>query len=303
MLQELSPGSVVSERFQIERMAGSGGMGAVYRAVDRQTQQPVAVKVLFDGADKARFHREALLLAELSHPGIVSYVAHGHTDGGQPVPGHAVAAGTRSRRATAPRGPEPQRGTAPGAPSRRSPVRSPQRGVVHRDIKPSNLFLVDGDPGKVVLLDFGIARRGFGGRSAAMTQTGTIVGTPEYMAPEQARGQSQLSPAADVFSLGCVLHECLTGRPPFVAAHVAAVLAKILFEEAPPLRSLRPELPPSLELLLASMLRKDSTKRPQGWWRGAVRAAQPARAADAARAGLGAIGGGAIDSCRASSSW
>jgi hypothetical protein len=97
MLQELSPGSVVSERFQIERMAGSGGMGAVYRAVDRQTQQPVAVKVLFDGADKARFHREALLLAELSHPGIVSYVAHGHTDGGHPflamqwLPGHDLA--------------------------------------------------------------------------------------------------------------------------------------------------------------------------------------------------------------------
>nr|MBP6608627.1 protein kinase [Deltaproteobacteria bacterium] len=264
MLQELSPGSVVSERFQIERMAGSGGMGAVYRAVDRQTQQPVAVKVLFDGADKARFHREALLLAELSHPGIVSYVAHGHTDGGHPflamqwLPGHDLAERLRHGGLNLKEALHLARRVAEALSVAHG------RGVVHRDIKPSNLFLVDGDPGKVVLLDFGIARRGFGGRSAAMTQTGTIVGTPEYMAPEQARGQSQLSPAADVFSLGCVLHECLTGRPPFVAAHVAAVLAKILFEEAPPLRSLRPELPPSLELLLASMLRKDSTKRPQG---------------------------------------
>ena len=84
MLQELSPGSLVAERFEVERLAGSGGMGAVYRAIDRRTQQPVAVKVLFDGADKARFHREALLLAELQHPGIVGYVSHGHMDSGSP---------------------------------------------------------------------------------------------------------------------------------------------------------------------------------------------------------------------------
>ena len=84
MLQELTPGSVVAERFEVERLAGSGGMGAVYRAYDRWTGQPVALKVLFDGADKVRFTREALLLAELSHPGIVGYVSHGHLDGGSP---------------------------------------------------------------------------------------------------------------------------------------------------------------------------------------------------------------------------
>ena len=84
MLQELTPGSVVAERFEVERLAGSGGMGAVYRVFDRWTEQPVALKVLFDGADKARFAREALLLAELSHPGIVGYVSHGHLDGGSP---------------------------------------------------------------------------------------------------------------------------------------------------------------------------------------------------------------------------
>lgn len=261
MLQELTPGSVVAERFEVERLAGSGGMGAVYRVFDRWTEQPVALKVLFDGADKARFAREALLLAELSHPGIVGYVSHGHLDGGSPflamqwLSGHDLAERLRHGGLNLKETLQLARRVAEALSV------AHQRGVVHRDIKPSNLFLVDGEPGKAVLLDFGIARRGFGRHSAAMTRTGAIVGTPEYMAPEQARGQSQLTLSADIFSLGCVFHECLTGAPPFVAAHVAAVLAKILFEDAPPLRSLRPELPPALEQLLQRMLHKDPTQR------------------------------------------
>ena len=261
MLQELTPGSVVAERFEVERLAGSGGMGAVYRAYDRWTGQPVALKVLFDGADKVRFTREALLLAELSHPGIVGYVSHGHLDGGSPflamqwLSGHDLAERLRHGGLNLKETLQLARRVAEALSV------AHQRGVVHRDIKPSNLFLVDGEPSKAVLLDFGIARRGFGRHSAAMTRTGAIVGTPEYMAPEQARGQSQLTLSADIFSLGCVFHECLTGAPPFVAAHVAAVLAKILFEEAPPLRSLRPELPPALEQLLQKMLHKDPTQR------------------------------------------
>lgn len=261
MLQELSPGSLVAERFEVERLAGSGGMGAVYRAIDRRTQQPVAVKVLFDGADHARFHREALLLAELQHPGIVGYVSHGHMDSGSPYLAMQWLAGQDLAERLRRGGLSLQETLVLTRRVAEALSVAHQRGVVHRDIKPSNLFLVDGDPAKVVLLDFGIARRGFGGRSAAMTRTGAIVGTPEYMAPEQARGLSQLSLAADVFSLGCVFHECLTGTPPFVAAHVAAVLAKILFEDAPPLRSVRPELPTPLEDVLRRMLHKDPTLR------------------------------------------
>ncbi len=264
MLQELAPGSMVLGRFEIERLAGSGGMGAVYRAFDLKTQQPVAIKVIFDGADQSRFHREALLLAELHHPGIVGYVAHGHTEAGHPflamqwLSGHDLADRLRHGGLTL----KESLTLALRVAEALSVAHS--RGVVHRDIKPSNLFLVDGDPAKVVLLDFGVARRNFGGRSAAMTRTGAIVGTPEYMAPEQARGQSQLTAAADVFSLGCVLYECLTGSPPFVAAHIAAVLAKILFEDAPKLRTVRPELPLPLEALLEKMLHKDPRLRPDG---------------------------------------
>lgn len=262
MLQELAPGSLVHGRFEVERLTGSGGMGAVYRAMDRTTMQPVAIKVLFDGADEARFHREALLLAELRHPGIVGYVAHGHTDAGHPFLAMQWLSGIDLAERLRHGGLNLKESLLLIQRIAEALSIAHKRGIIHRDIKPSNLFLVDGDPGKVVLLDFGIARRGLGVRSAAMTRTGAIIGTPEYMAPEQARGQSQLSAAADVFSLGCVFYECLAGSPPFVAAHVAAVLAKILFEDAPKLRTVRPELPLPLEDLLLRMLHKDPKLRP-----------------------------------------
>lgn len=110
-----------------------------------------------------------------------------------------------------------------------------------------------------MLIDFGVARRI--AHSCQVTRTGLLIGTPEYMAPEQARGQRHIGPATDIFSLGCVLFECLTGQPPFVAEHLAAVLAKILFGEPPRLRALRPELPQSLEVLLSKMLEKDPAQR------------------------------------------
>jgi serine/threonine protein kinase len=106
-----------------------------------------------------------------------------------------------------------------------------QRGIVHRDLKPSNLFLRDGEVDRVTILDFGIARRREA--SHAITGTGGIIGAPAYMAPEQARGERDLTPAVDIFSLGCVLFECLTGERPFVAERVVAVLAMIIFSEPP----------------------------------------------------------------------
>src|SRR5262249_44952407 len=117
-----------------------------------------------------------------------------------------------------------------------------RRGVVHRDLKPSNIFLRDGRLDRPVLLDFGIARpmRGV----TKITATGAVIGTPDYMAPEQARGD-EIGPAADVFALGSVLYECLAGAPPFAAEHIATVLAKILFDDAPSIEALRPGLPPA----------------------------------------------------------
>ena len=121
------------------------------------------------------------------------------------------------------------------------------------------MFLIDGDVGRAQILDFGIARRI--ASSQAMTKTGMVIGTPEYMAPEQARGSRDLTPATDVFSLGCVLYECLTGQPPFVADHVAAVLVRILFEEPASIEERRPGLSPSLAALVGRILAKDPAQR------------------------------------------
>src|SRR5262249_58086534 len=118
---------------------------------------------------------------------------------------------------------------------------------------------VDGDLGKVKLIDFGVARAA---RAQALTQTGAVVGTPSYMAPEQARGEREVGPSADVFSLGCIFYECLAGRPPFVADHMAAVLAQVLFEEAEPIWAVSPQIPAGLGDLLMRMLAKSPADRP-----------------------------------------
>jgi tetratricopeptide (TPR) repeat protein len=135
-----------------------------------------------------------------------------------------------------------------------------KNGVVHRDVKPSNLFLVEGNLEQVKILDFGIARAEL--LTHGLTQTGAFLGTVGYMAPEQAMGSRSVDARADVFSLGCVLFECLTGQRPFTGDHVVAILAKVLREEAPRLRELRADLPPTLDALLARMLAKDPAERP-----------------------------------------
>ncbi len=132
-------------------------------------------------------------------------------------------------------------------------------GVIHRDVKPSNLFLPGGNVARVKVLDFGIARLSGVTRS---TQTGAVLGTPGYLPPEQVRGENVLEPNADMFSLGCVLFECLTGAPAFAGQHLAAILAKILFEPVPRASTLCPEVPEALDDLISKMLAKEPGDRP-----------------------------------------
>ncbi len=258
-----SPLSLLDQRFEIVAEAGSGGMGTVYKAIDAQTGTMAAVKVLrkdtHDGSSE-RFRREASVLAELRHPGIVSYLGSGESKQGQLYLAMEWLDGEDLAKRL-------QRGVLGIDESIRLLSRiaaalsvAHSRGIVHRDLKPSNLFLRQGNVDDAVLLDFGIAR--ISATRSQLTATGLIVGTTNYMAPEQVRAQRVISPAADVFSLGCVLFECLTGRPPFVGEQFAAVLAKILFEPAPQLQKLRPGAPRSLCVLVDRMLAKDPADRP-----------------------------------------
>ena len=253
---------VLANRFVIRRPAGSGGMGVLYHALDRLTGTPVAVKVLDSRHDGLieRFLDEARALSELAHPAIVQYIAHGRSSHGDPfivmewLDGEDLA--ERLTRTELPIADTVAliRRVAEGL------TRAHALGIIHRDIKPSNLFLVSDDPRQVKILDFGVAR--FGGLLRAATHSGVILGTAGYMAPEQIAGSDDLDARADVFSLGCVLAECLTGRPVFAAQHMVAVLAKVLQEDPPRLREVRPDVPPQLEALVMRMLAKDRALRP-----------------------------------------
>jgi predicted ATPase len=258
----VQPGDVIAERFEIERFAGSGGMGAVYRAKDRTSGQSVAVKTLITarGQDVERFTREAALLAELRHPGIVRYVAHGTTVDGSRYLAMEWLEGVDLADHLANRGAlSPDEAVRIARHAADALAVAHARGVVHRDIKPSNIFLADGRVDRLRLLDFGVARLP---RASTNTRAGAVIGTPGYMAPEQARGEQDVDPRADVFALGCVLFECLTGRPVFVADHPMALLAKIIIEEAPELRSLVSGIDPAVDKLVRRMLAKPRDQRP-----------------------------------------
>jgi eukaryotic-like serine/threonine-protein kinase len=253
-------GDVVDDRFVIERPLGSGGMGSVFLATDRVEGGSVAVKVLDHVSDDAveRFRREIRILSSLSHPAIVRHLAHGETQAKEPFLAMELLVGEdlSSRLSRSALAADESLDVVRRAAEALSFAHA--RGIVHRDVKPRNLFLVGGDVSQVKVLDFGCARDDL--QSVVLTGTGTMLGTVGYMAPEQASGAKDIDGRVDVFALGCVLFECLTGRPVFEGQHAIAVLAKLLGEDAPNLGECAPELPDALGQLVARML----TKRPEG---------------------------------------
>ncbi|HEX8794504.1 MAG TPA: protein kinase, partial [Polyangiaceae bacterium] len=255
----LSAGEVVGGRFEIQALADWGGMGAVYRARDRETGSPVALKLLLDLTSEERFQREARVLSELHHPGVVAYVAHGRTDRGAPylamewLDGKDLRARLATRALSLAEAVTLARGIAEALAAAHG------HGIIHRDVNPRNIFLVDDDVARVKVLDFGIARPLRA--TFAMTLPGMYLGTPGYIAPEQARGNDDIDARADVFALGCVLYECLAGKPAFTADNLMALLGKVLFEEAPRLRQ-RGAFPPELDELVDRMISKDVARRP-----------------------------------------
>jgi tetratricopeptide (TPR) repeat protein len=252
---------VVAGRFQLLAQAGAGGMGAVYRARDLATGATVAVKILTgrEVREAQRFDQEGAILAGLVHPAIVRYITHGIADSGaryiamEWLDGEDLASRLEREHPTIVETVTLARRTAEAL------AYAHKRGVVHRDIKPGNLFLSAGSIDRLKVLDFGIARLTSG--AGRLTRTGKVIGTPGYMAPELVRGAREITPRADVFSLGCVMFQCLTGRAVFEAEAPTALLAKILLVEAPRVRDLAPQVPASVDECVARMLAKDPIDR------------------------------------------
>ncbi len=301
----------LDKRFELERQIAAGGMGRVFRARDHLNDQTVAVKLLAraDGRATERFLHEAVVLAEIQHPGIVRYVAHGTTPAGTPylamewlegedlsrylkrhrrdlsspstpLPPEPTPSGSSEAELTMPLGESTLNDRAAMYASlsehaHQVPVSQVlqlgrrlssavaelhRRGIVHRDIKPANLFLRGGAFDQVKLLDFGTVRRHL--VQERMTEPGRLIGTPHYMAPEQARSGDDIGPATDVWAIGCVLYECLTGIKAFAGKDLLAVLTCIILEDPVPITRLRSDVPAPLSDLIVEMLHKSPNKRP-----------------------------------------
>jgi serine/threonine-protein kinase len=253
-------GEVLAGRYSLVGPLGSGGMGEVWQARDETLGRAVAVKVLAASAGDAgaaeRFEREARAAARLTAPGIAAVYDFGQASDGrlflvmELVRGHSLAAEFRGQGPLAPAGVAEL-----GAQAARALAAAHARGVVHRDIKPANLLLTEDGGLKVV--DFGIAKV-LDETTAAATSMG--MGTPSYISPEQALGQP-VGPAADLYALGCVLYEALTGRPPFQADGAAQLVFQHVYEEPAPLSRVRPNVPPPLEQIVHGLLAKDPATR------------------------------------------
>jgi len=251
-------GSLVLNRFLIERRIGSGGFGTVYEAWDGRLERTVAVKAIESTGSRGsrRVLREAQAAARLNHPGIVTLYEMGEQDGNallvtELVEGSTLADLNREGALS-----DREIGEI-GADLCEALDHAHDRAVVHRDVKPQNVLVTEGDDPRAKLMDFGIARLADG---AALTAPGDVVGTLAYMAPEQAEGRAA-GPEADVYSLGLMLYECWSGENPNRRATPAAT-ARAIGDRHRPLRRLRPDLPRELTDTVDACLAPRPGRRP-----------------------------------------
>jgi serine/threonine-protein kinase len=246
----------------LESVLGRGGMGVVYKARQLKLSRPVALKMILAGSfasasDLSRFTHEAEAVAGLRHPHIVQVYDVGDLDGLPYFTMEYVEGGSLAQKLAG--APQPAADAAELVATVAGAVQAAHdAGIVHRDLKPGNVLLAgDGTP-KVT--DFGLARHF--GRDETLTLTGTRVGTPSYMSPEQAAGKSgAVGPAADVYSLGAILYELLTGRPPFRAESSAATVLQVMHQEPAPPSRVNGKVPRDLETVCLKCLQKDPRRR------------------------------------------
>jgi serine/threonine-protein kinase len=259
--------------YRVRSKIGEGGMGSVYLAEHASLGRRVAVKVLLpemshDRSIVTRFFNEARAASQIRHPSIVEIHDFGYTPEGnayivmEHLDGETLASRCRrTGRLDVQRALLLTRQIAGGL------AAAHDLHIVHRDLKPENIYLVS-DPEviggeRIKLLDFGIAKLLRDSNDASRTRTGSVLGTPAYMAPEQCRGSGTVDARADLYALGCVLYEMLLGRPPFTADGSGDLIAHHLYFEPTPPRQLDPELPDAIERFVLWLLRKDPAHRPQ----------------------------------------
>jgi len=251
---------LLADRYQLEELLGSGAMGEVWRAADHVLGRPVAIKLLKaeDTADIERFRMEAQTTARLNHPHVVGVYDFGSDHGRLHLVMELVDGWTLARERSQRGALAAQEAAAIAAQVAQGLSAAHRQGVIHRDIKPANVMLTTGRTVKIT--DFGIAR--FTDDSAGTaTGTGRILGTADYLAPERALGRSA-QPASDVYSLGCVLYELLTGRPPFTGTTSLAVVQQHVDAAPPPPHRLSADVPRQLSDYVLRLLAKDPAQRP-----------------------------------------
>jgi serine/threonine-protein kinase len=256
----LGAGTLVDDRYKIVSRLGAGGMADVFLAEDEQLGRKVALKLLYqrfaeDPGFVERFRREAQAAAGLQHPNVVSVYDRGAYDGTyyiamEYLPGRSLK---QLIRAEAPL--DPIRAIDLTLQILKAARFAHRRGVIHRDLKPHNVIVDDSDHAKVT--DFGIARAG----ASDMTETGSIMGTAQYLSPEQAQGHA-VSAGSDLYSIGVVLYEMLTGRVPFDAESAVTIALKHVSEAPPPMTVMNPDVPPELEQVVMWALNKNPVDRP-----------------------------------------
>jgi serine/threonine-protein kinase len=266
------PGSVLVDKFRIDRVLGRGGMGVVVAATHIQLDQQVALKFLLPAAcavpsAAARFLQEARAAARMRGEHIGRVMDVSTLPDGTPYMVMELLEGEDLSDLLAARGKLPISG-AIGLilQACEAVAEAHSLGIVHRDLKPANLFLThrpDGSP-LLKVLDFGISKSlGHTSSNPSLTGTAVVMGSPLYMSPEQVRSSRDVDTRTDVWSLGIILHELLTGSPPFLADSTTALLVQIAVEPPVPLREVRPDAPPELEQVLLRCFEKDPNRRIQ----------------------------------------
>jgi serine/threonine-protein kinase len=255
-----APGDLIGGRYELGRQLGAGGMARVYLGHDRLLDRQVAVKVLSepyasDPQFVERFRREASAAAGLNHPNIVAVYDRGEADGSYYIVMEYLA-GPDLKQVIRGRAPLPPAEAIDYAQQILAALRAAhRRDVIHRDVKPQNVLVAE--DGHLKVTDFGIARAG---AQSDMTEAGSVIGTAQYLSPEQARGD-EVTAASDCYSVGIVLYEMLTGQVPFDGERAVAVAMKQIGDAPPPPRSIEPGIPPALEAVVLRALAKRPSER------------------------------------------